>query len=53
MEAVKVGQILFCSKCGVELKVITDCDSTCTCNIVCCGDSMKLKETKAPSEQDD
>jgi hypothetical protein len=44
MEPVKVDQILCCDTCGVELKVIKDCDETCVCNITCCGQSMKLKE---------
>ena len=46
MECVKIGQILYCDKCGVELKVIKDCDSTCTCSIICCERPMKLKETQ-------
>jgi hypothetical protein len=44
MEPVKTGQILRCDKCGVELKVVKDCDSTCVCNIICCDQPMKLKE---------
>ena len=43
MEPVKVDQILSCDNCGVELKVIKDCDSTCACNIICCGQPMKVK----------
>ena len=43
MEPVKVDQILSCGKCGVELKVIKDCDSTCACNIICCEQPMKVK----------
>ena len=43
MEPVKTDQILYCDKCGVELKVISDCDSSCACNITCCGQTMKLK----------
>lgn len=45
MEPVKNGQILCCDKCGVELEVIKDCDSSCLCNITCCGQTMKLKES--------
>jgi hypothetical protein len=44
MEPVKVGQVLRCDKCGVELKVVKDCDSTCSCSIVCCGQPMEVKE---------
>lgn len=44
MEPVKVDQTLRCSNCGVELKVLKDCDSTCPCNIVCCGQPMTLAE---------
>ena len=43
MEPVKADQILYCDTCGVELKVINDCDSSCVCNITCCGQTMKLK----------
>ena len=45
MEPVKADQILFCETCGVELKVVKDCDTTCPCNIICCEKSMKLKES--------
>jgi hypothetical protein len=44
MEPVKTGQILCCDNCGVELKVVKDCDSTCVCNIICCDQPMRLKE---------
>ena len=46
MEPVKTDQILCCETCGVELKVIKDCDSTCLCNIICCDKPMKAKETQ-------
>jgi hypothetical protein len=46
MEPVKSDQILYCDKCGVELKVIKDCHSTCLCNIICCEQPMRLKETR-------
>jgi len=44
MEPVKADQILRCETCGVELKVVKDCDTSCICNITCCGQPMKLKE---------
>ena len=50
MEPVKVDQILYCENCGVELQVVKDCDSTCLCNITCCGEQMKLKEN--PQEEE-
>ena len=50
MEPVKVDQILCCDKCGVELKVIKDCDSTCACNIICCEQPMKVKERQQGEE---
>ena len=50
MEAVKTGQILSCQTCGVELKVVKDCDTTCACNIVCCGESMMVKEGTSEGE---
>lgn len=44
MEPVKIDQILCCDNCGVELKVVKDCDSTCACNVTCCQRPMRLKE---------
>lgn len=45
MEPVKAGQTLCCETCGVELKVVKDCDTSCICNVVCCDQPMKLKES--------
>jgi hypothetical protein len=54
MEPVRIDQILRCDRCGVELKVVKDCDSSCACNIICCEQPMRLKEpgaeTNAASE---
>ena len=50
MEPVRADQILYCDKFGVELKVIKDCDSSCLCNITCCGQTMKLKGAPAEDE---
>lgn len=50
MEPVMIDQILYCDTCGVELKVIKDCDSTCVCNIICCDKPMKLKEGRDNDE---
>jgi len=50
MEPVKSGQVLCCAKCGVELKVIKDCQSTCLCNIICCEQAMRVKETQQEEE---
>lgn len=50
MEPVKIDQILCCDKCGVELKVVKDCDSSCLCNITCCGQTMRLKEAQDEDE---
>lgn len=50
MEPVKKDQILYCDQCGVELKVINDCDETCVCNITCCGKQMKLKNSQDEGE---
>ena len=50
MEPVKIGQILCCDTCGVELKVIKDCDSSCACKITCCDQIMRLKES--PNEEE-
>ena len=50
MEPVKAGQILCCETCGVELKVVKDCDTSCTCNILCCGQPMKLQGSPEEAE---
>ena len=50
MEPVKADQILCCETCGVELKVVKDCDSTCACNIICCEHPMKLKGSPGEEE---
>jgi len=50
MEPVKNGQILYCENCGVELKVVKDCDASCICKIICCDRPMKLKEEKQPRQ---
>ncbi|MFC1604202.1 hypothetical protein ACFL5F_04160 [Planctomycetota bacterium] len=50
MEPVKTGQILCCDTCGVELKVVQDCDSSCICKITCCDEPMKLKENPDEDE---
>ena len=52
MEPVKNGQILYCGNCGVELKVIKDCDSSCVCNIICCKQPMKLKKDESKTKPD-
>ena len=50
MEPVKVDQILCCDTCGVELKVVKDCDSSCICKITCCDRIMTLKESPGDEE---
>ena len=50
MEPVKTDQILCCEACGVELKVIKDCDSSCLCNITCCEQPMRLKADRDEEE---
>ena len=50
MEPVKTDQILCCDKCGVELKVIKACDCGASCNIVCCGQTVRLKEQRKDEE---
>jgi hypothetical protein len=51
MEPVRTGQVLACDKCGVELKVIKDCDSTCACSIICCEQPLHLKERREEEEE--
>jgi hypothetical protein len=50
MEPVKMDQILCCDTCGVELMVIRDCDTSCVCNITCCGQAMRLIEEQDEDE---
>jgi hypothetical protein len=51
----KKGQIYTCGTCGLELKVLAECESCCehegqdACstdefNFICCGEPLKLKE---------
>jgi hypothetical protein len=45
----KAGQTLVCERCGLELKVISECKDDkcavgCVGDIDCCGEPMKLKE---------
>jgi len=46
MEAVKKGNVLVCSECGVELEVTRSCDCT-DCEIVCCGKAMEVRKKSA------
>ena len=50
MDPVKADQILCCDECGVELQVIKDCDSSCVCNVTCCGQPMRLKDSQDEDE---
>ncbi|MCD4701382.1 MAG: hypothetical protein K8S24_05935 [Candidatus Aegiribacteria sp.] len=43
MESVKKGDVLVCSKCGVELEVTKNCECS-DCEIVCCGTAMEVSE---------
>lgn len=51
----KVGDIYACGTCGIELKVIKECESCCEhddegacstdhCNFMCCGEELQLKK---------
>jgi hypothetical protein len=49
----KLGQVYVCEDCGLELKVVKECEECgteegeCTltdCSFKCCGEEMKLKE---------
>lgn len=49
----KLGEVYVCEECGLELKVVKECDECgedadsceCTehCSFECCGEEMKLK----------
>ncbi len=50
----KLGEVYVCETCGLELKVVKECDEcgedadSCACeehcSFDCCGEEMKLKE---------
>lgn len=48
----RVGQVYVCEGCGLELKVLHECEEcheeTCSCetecDFSCCGEPLKLKE---------
>ena len=49
----KVGQVYVCEGCGLELKVISECEECGTdpescecppCQFVCCGEPLELTE---------
>ncbi len=46
MEPVRTGQMLRCGSCGVELQVVKNCESTCACSIICCGQPMTLEDKR-------
>ena len=50
MEPVRADQILCCETCGVELKVVKDCDTSCVCKIICCDQPMKLQGNPESAE---
>jgi len=43
----KLGEVYVCGDCGLELKVVKECDCTeglCTCDdVACCGGELTLK----------
>lgn len=41
--AVKQGSRYACSVCGLAVTVDTVCDCIDTCDIICCGETMKAK----------
>lgn len=52
-DEMKLGQIYFCEGCGLELKVVNECEEDCgdqaacecgPCEFVCCDAPLKLKE---------
>ncbi len=52
----ELGQIYFCEHCGLELKVVHECDQhgtdpeTCECapcEFACCEGPLTLKETES------
>lgn len=46
-KAVSKGQSYECEVCGLAVTVDEDCGCIETCDILCCGQPMKEKKTKA------
>jgi hypothetical protein len=49
----KKGQIYMCETCGLQLKVVSECNECCShsddpdedhCDFYCCGESLTLKK---------
>ncbi len=39
---VSKGSKLSCRECGLELKVVDDCSCVSPCDVLCCGEQMKV-----------
>ncbi len=53
-DEMRLGQVYFCEGCGLELKVVNECEEDCgdeeacecgACEFVCCDAPLKLKES--------
>jgi|WetSurMetagenome_2_1015567.scaffolds.fasta_scaffold217352_2 hypothetical protein len=41
-KAVAKGSRLSCRQCGLEVLVVDDCDCAVPCDVMCCGEQMKV-----------
>jgi len=44
------GQSLECEVCGLAVTVDEDCGCVEACDILCCGEPMKVKKSKAKAK---
>jgi hypothetical protein len=40
--AISKGSKLTCRECGLELRVVDDCDCVSPCDVMCCGQQMVM-----------
>lgn len=41
-KAISKGSKLSCGECGLEVKVVDDCNCASPCDVMCCGQQMTV-----------
>ena len=41
-KTISKGSRLSCKECGMQVQVVSDCDCVSPCDVVCCGEQMKV-----------
>jgi hypothetical protein len=41
-KTVNKGSRLSCKECGMQVQVVSDCDCVFPCDVMCCGEQMKV-----------